>query len=467
MASPDRAARARRLLEGPILPTLLGLAAPNLAVMMAQTAASFAESWYVGRLGTEALAGAALVFPLVMLMQMMSAGGMGGGISSAVARAIGGGRHADAEALALHAVVIALAFGTAFTAAALFGGPSLYRAMGGSGPVLDAALAYSDTVFAGAILLWLLNSLANVLRGTGNMALPALVLTVGAGGMVALAPVLMFGLGPIPAFGIAGAAGALVIFYAVGSIVLLTGLVRGTGMIRLTLGHRLRGRHFAEILRVGMFGVASTVVSNLAVAVATGFVGVYGASALAGYGLGARLEYLQIPIAFSFGSALVAMVGMNVGAGQRRRAVLAAWAGTLAVAAITGLIGLAAALFSRQWLGLFTVDAAAIEAGALYFRTVGPVYGLFGIGMALYFAAQGTGRMALPLAAGTLRLAFVAIAGWLAVHLLGVGLDGIFMVVALALVLFGSANALPWLVRLVDPAWGAPPKPAPAQNTAR
>ncbi|MGE0718129.1 MAG: MATE family efflux transporter, partial [Alphaproteobacteria bacterium] len=339
-ANPDRAARARRLLEGPILATLLGLAAPNMAVMLAQTAASFAESWYVGHLGTEALAGAALVFPLVMLMQMMSAGGMGGGISSAVARAIGGGRHDDAEALALHAVVIALVFGTVFTAGTLLGGPALYRAMGGNGAVLDAALAYSNVVFAGAILLWLLNSLANVLRGSGNMALPALVLTIGAGGMVALAPVFMFGVGPIPAMGIAGAAMALVVFYGVGSAILLASLVRGSGLVRLSLGHRLQWRHFAEILRVGMFGVAGTLVSNLAVAVATGFVGAYGAGALAGYGLGARLEYLQIPIAFSFGSALVAMVGMNMGAGKRRRALLAAWAGALAVAGITGAIGL-------------------------------------------------------------------------------------------------------------------------------
>ena len=466
MAEADRAARARKLLEGPILLTLLALAAPNFAVMVTQTAASFAESYYVGLLGTEALAGAALVFPLFMLMQMMSAGGMGGGIASAVARAVGAGRLADAEALALHAVVIALVFGGSFTIAALLGGPALYRAMGGQGATLEAALAYSNTVFLGATLLWLLNSLANVLRGSGNMVLPAQVLGTGGVGVILAAPLLMFGFGPVPGLGIAGAAVALVCFHGVGSAVMVASLIRGNGLVRLTLAHPLRWRHFAEILRVGMFGVAGTLVSNLAVATATGLVGLHGAAALAGYGLGARMEYLQIPIAFSFGSALVAMVGMNVGAGKRRRALLAAWAGSLAVAAVTAVIGIATALFPQQWLALFTGDPAVIAAGARYFAIVGPAYAFFGLGMALYFAAQGTGRMGWPLAAGVIRLAVVAGAGWFSAHVLDLGLAGTYAVIAVALVVFGAVNALPWLLRLLDPAWTGTPAAA-AQKTAR
>src|SRR5260370_836861 len=174
-ASPPPMSRTERLLAAPVLPTLLRLAAPNLVVILAQAAANFMESYFLGRLGTEALAGAALVFPLIMLMQMLSAGAVGGGIFSAIARAIGGGRLADAEALALHAVVIALALGIIVGGAVYLGGPALYQAMGGSGPALTAALSYSNVVFARAVTLWLLNSLASILRGTGNMVLPALV----------------------------------------------------------------------------------------------------------------------------------------------------------------------------------------------------------------------------------------------------------------------------------------------------
>src|SRR2546425_133573 len=206
------AVRTRQLVEAPITPTLLRLAMPNVVVMVAQAAVSTCEMYFIGWLGAEALAGAALVFPLLMLMQTMSAGGMGGGVASAVARALGAGRRSDANALALHALVIAGVMGALFTTGALWGGPILYRAMGGTGEALAAALAYSNIVFAGALGVWLFNTLASVVRGTGNMLLPA-GLVIG-GGVLALmlSPALILGWGPVPPLGIAGAGGALVVY---------------------------------------------------------------------------------------------------------------------------------------------------------------------------------------------------------------------------------------------------------------
>ena len=181
-AAAPRTARDPRtvaLLEDPIARTLARLAAPNVLVMLFQSAVGLIEAYFVGQLGTDALAGVTLVFPVLMLMTMMSAGAMGGGIASAVARALGAGRRADADALALHATAIALAFGAAFTVLVLGFGRPLYAAMGGSGASLAAALAYSDVVFAGAVLTWLFNSLAAVIRGTGNMLMPASVTCIG------------------------------------------------------------------------------------------------------------------------------------------------------------------------------------------------------------------------------------------------------------------------------------------------
>src|SRR5438270_1924082 len=209
--------RTRHLIEAPITPTLLRLAAPNVLVMVVQASVGLIETYFVGKLGTDALAGVALVFPVLMLMQMMSAGAMGGGISSAIARALGGSRRADANALVLHAVIIALAFGLAFMLAVLGGGRWLYAVMGAKGPSMDAALTYSNWVFAGAVLVWLFNSLAAVIRGTGNMAVPAIVTVAGAAILIPLSPALIFGWGPFPAFGIAGGAIALLAYYAAGT----------------------------------------------------------------------------------------------------------------------------------------------------------------------------------------------------------------------------------------------------------
>src|SRR5881296_629006 len=151
--------RTRLLLEAPTASTLLRLAMPNVLVMLAQAAAGLVETYFIGKLGTDALAGVALVFPVVMLMQMMSAGAMGGGIASSIARALGAGHRADANALTLHALVIALGLGAAFTIGVVVGGRWLYQAMGGTGRALEAALTYSNWIFAGAVLVWLFNSL--------------------------------------------------------------------------------------------------------------------------------------------------------------------------------------------------------------------------------------------------------------------------------------------------------------------
>ena len=172
-------ARTLRLLEGSIVPTLLRMAWPNVLVMVAQAATGLIETYFVAKLGTDALAGMALVFPCVMLMQMISAGAMGGGISSAIARALGAGRREEADALVLHAVVINVALGAFFSVIMLGFGAPIYRALGGQGGELKAALTYSNVVFAGNVLVWLMNGLANVIRGTGNMLMPALVTVIG------------------------------------------------------------------------------------------------------------------------------------------------------------------------------------------------------------------------------------------------------------------------------------------------
>src|SRR6266704_2871194 len=197
--------RTRVLLEAPIASTLLRLALPNMLVMLAQAAAGLVETYFIGKLGTDALAGVALVFPVVMLMQMLSAGAMGGGISSSIARALGGGRRDDADALVLHAIIINLAIGSVFSALVVGFGPLFYRALGGEGAALEAALLYSNVVFAGTPLVWLMNALASVIRGTGNMLVPSLSVCAGVVLLVPLSPCLIFGIGPFPMLGVAGA----------------------------------------------------------------------------------------------------------------------------------------------------------------------------------------------------------------------------------------------------------------------
>lgn len=444
--------RTRLLLEAPIAPTLLRLGAPNVLVMLAQAGVGLMETYFVGKLGTDALAGMALVFPAVMLMQMTSAGAMGGGIASAIARALGARRRDDADALVLHALLIAAVFALAFMVTVVAGGRWLYTRMGGSGGALDAALVYSNWVFGGALLVWLFNTLSAVIRGTGNMALPAYVTVAGAVLLLPLSPLLIFGWGPLPGLGIAGGAIALLLYYLASSAVLAAYLWSSRSLLRPSLrGLQLRWALFADILRVGLVGTVSTVATNLAIGITTALVGAYGTAAIAGYGTASRLEYLLVPLVFGLGAPLVAMVGTCIGAGQRERALRATWIGAAIAFAMTEAIGLWAAAYPAAWLSLFNTEPAMIEAGSQYLRIVGPWYGFFGLGLVLYFASQGAGRLLWPVLGNIARLVVAVAGGWLALHG-GYAIAGVFAAQAAAMVVYGIANA--WAI--AGGAWFGP-----------
>ena len=444
--------RTRLLLEAPIAPTLLRLGAPNVLVMLAQAGVGLIETYFVGKLGTDALAGMALVFPAVMLMQMTSAGAMGGGIASAIARALGARRRDDADALVLHALLIAAVFALVFMITVVAGGRWLYTRMGGSGGALDAAMVYSNWVFGGALLVWLFNTLSAVIRGTGNMALPAYVTVAGAVLLLPLSPLLIFGWGPLPGLGIAGGAIALLLYYLAGSAVLAAYLWSPRSLLRPSLrGLQLRWALFADILRVGLVGTVSTVATNLAIGITTALVGAYGTAAIAGYGTASRLEYLLVPLVFGLGAPLVAMVGTCIGAGQRERALRATWIGAAIAFAMTEAIGLWAAAYPAAWLSLFNTEPAMIEAGSQYLRIVGPWYGFFGLGLVLYFASQGAGRLLWPVLGNIARLVVAVAGGWLALHG-GYAIAGVFAAQAAAMVVYGIANA--WAI--AGGAWFGP-----------
>ena len=434
--------RTQALLHGAILPTLLRLALPNMVTMIVQASTGLIEAYFIGMLGTDALAGVALVFPGVMLMQMMSAGAMGGGISSAVARSLGAGRRGDADAIVLHALIIGAVMAALFTALVVGGGPWIYTALGGRGATLQVALTYSNIVFAGAILVWTFNVLANIIRGAGNTLVPALVTCGAAVLLIPLSAGLIFGWGPLPRLGVAGGAIALLAYYGFGAMALAIYLWSGRGVVRpRLLATQLRWPLFRDIFRVGAVASVIATMTNVTIALTTGLVAAFGAAAIAGYGVGTRLEYLLVPLTFGFGGPLVALVGTNIGAGKPERALRAAWIGGWIIFALSEAIGLAGAIWPAAWLTLFNDDPAMIEAGSAYLRVVGPFYGFFGLGMALYFASQGAGALRWPLIAGALRLTVAVGGGYLALRWSG-SLTAVFAALGLALVVFGSVIAI-------------------------
>jgi putative MATE family efflux protein len=425
------------LVEAPILPTLMRLAWPNLIALSAGTCVVIAETSYIGRLGIEALAAMALVFPFVILTMTMSGGAMGGGIASAVARALGAGDIDRASTLAAHALLIGICFGTGFMLFMLIFGPRLLEALGGRGNVLTQAIAYVHVFFGGAVVPWLMNTLAGILRGTGNMKLPSAMILTSAVCQVVLGGTLSLGLGPIPQFGMRGvAAGSLTAYLISISVMgwyLFSGRARVVPKIRSL---RIQAAMFLDILKVGAVACFSPLQSVLTISIFTHMLAGFGTAVLAGYGVGARLEFMLTSVAFSVGIASVPMIGMSIGAGRIARARRTAWIAGLISFASVGAIASIIAVVPDLWVNFFTRDPGVREASRQYLSTAAPCYAFIELSMSMYFSSQGAGKVFGPVLAQTARLIFIATGGWwLSTH--GATAQNFFVLAATSMVVLG------------------------------
>jgi putative MATE family efflux protein len=438
-------ARTHMLLTKPIAPTILRLAIPNATVMIVQILIGLLEVYFVSRAGVDALAGVAPVFPLVSLVVAIAQGALGGGIVTTVARALGTGRTGEASEYAWYAVLLGIPLGLATTALMVALGPTLYSHMGISGNALEIAVSYSLTIFAGAVLIWLFNLLMAVVRGTGNLQVPVIVVCGGALILVPLSPVLIFGAFGYQGLGPSGGAVAMLVYYGLGTLAYAAYLWGRFGVLKPSFRlSRLSLAPGFAVLRVGGMSAVVSATTNLTLAIVTAYVALGGVEALAGYGAASRLEFLLVPLAYGIGGPVGIVISANLGAGQTERAVSASWIGVLMAGALTELIGLVAAAFPQQWIGLFSQDPSVLQVGAEYLHRVGPFFGFFGLGYALYCVGQATRRMEASVLAALLRAAIAVLGGYAAVWLKA-DVTWNFFAVALGMVAFGLF-ALPPLI---------------------
>ena len=428
-------------LAGPVGRVIWKLSAPNIVSNLLITLVTVFDAYFVAQLGTTALASLALVFPFQMLMQMFGNGAMGGGIASALSRALGRRDQAHANAIAWHALLIGLVMSAFFVVVFVWFAQTIFALMGGTDEALDGAVHYAYIAFGGATASWLFFTMFAICRGAGDM-----ISTVA---QVTLSACLTLGLGLFPKLGVLGPAVALVACQGAAGLGLLIYVLRGNLAVSMKPSWPA-WPPLADILRVGGLSMLNSITIVLAVVVVTGLIGRYGFQALGGYGLGSRLELMLVPIAFGIGGALTTAVGINIGAGQHDRARMVARTGGLIALGIFTPMGVALAIWPSLWLSWFTTDPEPYQAGAHYLQIVAPFYGVFVAGQVLYFASQGTGRMFLPVLVGVVRLAVVTLTGLITAGL-GFDVGGIFWGVSAGMVTVGVGL---WLCTK-GPAWRA------------
>jgi putative MATE family efflux protein len=415
------------------------MSAPNTVAFFIQSIVVLTEVWFISKLGTNSLAAVALAFPLLMITQTMSGGALGGAITSAIARSMGANDIDKAERLIWHSVVISLGGAFTFLLFFLLFGEQLLFLLGGRGDILKESYTYCSYLFLGGLILWLSGSMSAVLRGMGNMRFPATLMICTSFLQVFLSGGFILGWYGFPQIGVPGAAIATLISASVMVVIIFLKLLSKSIPVKLRMKQLILSRDlFNNIFEVAIPASVSPLLTVGTILVLTGLVGTFGTEALAGYGIGSRVEFLMIPLIFGIGTAMTSIVGANIGAKNIIRAETVGIYGGTSAGVVSIFIGLTLALFPDAWIQFFTDDMKAFEVTKLYIQIVGPFYIFQGIGLSLYFASQGANAMKWPTIATIARFLIASIGGGISVHWLGFGIGSIFISSAIAMMIFGT-----------------------------
>jgi Na+-driven multidrug efflux pump len=428
-----------RILNDRPFSALWRLALPNMIASFTQSLMLVAEGWYIGGLGGQALAGIALVFPLLMLTLMLASGAMGGAVGGAMARAVGADDMPQANAVLRLAILFALVIGGLNGLLLILFGRQIFIAMGGDGAILQFAEEYSAVLFPGIVLLWLTNMAAAAMRGTGHMIQPAIGLAL----VVVVHFALVAGQRAMGyPLGVVGGAWALIGAFSAGLVYFVVVLARPGRAIRLTLRGwtgMIGGR---RILGVGLLAGSQSFLTIIYTMLATAVFARMGADWLAGYGIGARLEMFVVPFVFGIGGASMVATGTLLGAGRRADAIRMGWMAAYWAAAILGVVGTVLAIWPGLWTGMFTDDPAIQAAAAAYLLRIGPLYAFFALGLCLYLASQGMETLTVPVIGAILRLLVVA-AGFGVLSLAdALTPENALIVIAISMAIYGGSVAL-------------------------
>jgi len=399
--------KASSLVGAPLGPTMFRLAVPGVIGALLFSTPGLIEARFLKASGADALAAVALVYPLIILAAMFSAGAIGGAVSGLTARAIGANDHEQASSVLVCAVLISVVGGLLMWALVVLLGPLLYEYASNSSTVVHAAQRYATLVFPAITAYWLVNMLCSVLRGSGDMVRPALVAAVMLISYTALAWMIIPVQGATLDEAIKAAAFAMSGSFLIALVVAIWYITRSSQPVRFKVA-AFRWQTLIRILKQGLLAASQSVMTITYAMVTTVIFSRFGTEWLAGFGLAVRLELIMVPIIFGIGSSLIAIVGAYVGAGQREKAISIAWRGVLINAGLVGCLGLLLALFPGTWCGLVGSDAVVIEHCSESLRILAPTYLFFALGLGCYFGSQGLNTLKFPVIGAMLRLFVVA-----------------------------------------------------------
>jgi putative MATE family efflux protein len=430
-----------KLTEGPVGRHLVNMTVPILFGITMMMAQSIIDAWFLGQVGDRALAAFSFGFPILMVITSVAIG-LGAGTSSVVARAIGSGDHRRARRLATDSLLLSFMITAVLATIGILTINPLFKLLGAPPDMIPMIRSFMTILYSGIPFLVVGMVGTSSMRATGDTVLPGKLMMAGALLNVILDPIFIFGIGPVPAMGLDGAATAALM--ARGSMFLGTVyfMVRRLDMISFNKPNPAELRKsWADILHVGLPAAGTNAIIPVAMTLITAMIARYGPEAVAGFGVASRIESLVLVIFYALSSVIGPFVGQNLSAGQESRIQLSLRLCTLFCIASGLVIALILALAGDFVPTLFSQNPAVTDVTRMFLWIAPISYGAYGVVMVMNAAFNGLGKPMPAVYISVTRMMLL----YLPLAIVGralFGIAGIFAAYAVANILSGLLSYL-------------------------
>jgi len=418
--------KSSRMGEEPIVKLLFKLSAPAIAGMLIQAMYNIVDSIYVGRLSTDALSALSISFPVQMFLIAVGVG-TGVGTSSLISRLLGKGDNCRANNVAEHVFFIAIIYGVLGGLLGIFYSESIVRLFTNDPILIDLGYQYINIILTGSIAIFIPATFNYILRGEGNTFLPMMTMIIGAVLNMIIDPFLIFGLGPFPQLGVAGAAYATVFSRFIGGIFIIFVLFSDKNELTLKLeDFKFDFQIIKEIYNVGIPAMANRLLFSVSIVFINLILGAFNSTAIAVMGLIFRMQSFFLMMVFGLTQGYLPIVGYNFGHNNPERMKKTIIVGNLAALSF-GVIGFI--IFQRfpgAIIKLFNSDPELLNIGIGALKKVSLSYFFMVLNIIGVATFQAVGKGMPSFAITFLRQAILLVPG---MYILGefFGLDAVWL----------------------------------------
>ena len=372
------------------------LSIPMILELVMESTFAVADIYFVGKLGASAVATVGLTETYLFLLYSVAMG-LAVAVTAIIARRIGEKKKREAGYTAVQAIFIGLLISLPFAIAGIFYAKELLMLMGGDEWSIEYGYRYTQWMLGSNAVIVLLFVINAIYRGAGDAAIAMKVLWIANGINIILDPILIFGFGPIPAFGIEGAAIATTIGRSTGVVIQLWVLFRGGKHIRVRRSQIVWSVPIIRnIVKRSLGGVGQMLVAMTSWIFLMRILADIGSEAVAGATIALRIMLFTLMPAWGLSNAAATLVGQNLGANQPERAESSVWKTGIYNMYFMVSVSVIYFLFNEQMMSFFTDDPTVIMIGSEWIRILSYSYFVYGWWMVSVQAFNGAGDTVTP-----------------------------------------------------------------------